>query len=426
MNPTIPADAVISQNMRNWRFLGSKDRVFIIDLVYAILRHQAQLDWWLHPYTTPTPRWRLFVWLCLHDRCGLRAIHALADGERHSISPLTQNEETVLTTIAAYQSLDHEGQPLWVRYNYPAWLHPAFEKDYGDRLSSEAPAWILPSFTDIRVNTLKTTRDDLQKRLAAQDDIESVPTPYSPWGLRLAKRYALAATKSYQEGWFDIQDEGSQLVALLCDAKPGQWVMDYCAGAGGKTLALAAMMQNKGRIIACDILESRLKAGAKRFQRAGVHNYQHHTLVEGKDRWLIRHQQKFDRVLVDAPCSGTGTWRRNPDMKWRLQPEDLVELNHKQATILDQAAELVKPEGLLIYATCSLLSQENEAIVDQFLKTHPAFSLMPFSGQWQTLTGIEPPCPDPYLRLTPHQHHTDGFFAALLVYTKHTQKPEKK
>jgi 16S rRNA (cytosine967-C5)-methyltransferase len=209
----------------------------------------------------------------------------------------------------------------------------------------------------------------------------------------------------------EIQDEGSQLVAHRVGAAPGMRVADWCAGAGGKTLAMAMTMQNKGSIVACDVSEKRLEGAVKRLRRAGVFNVERHLSLEG-DKWVKRRAQKFDRVLVDAPCTGTGTWRRNPDGRLRLTANDLAELEPKQARILDVAERLVRPGGRLIYATCSLLREENEQQIEGFCARHPDFKVVPYSQAWDLPASL--PCPDPFLVLTPLQHGTDGFFTAIL------------
>ena len=215
-----------------------------------------------------------------------------------------------------------------------------------------------------------------------------------------------------------MQDEGSQLVALLADARPGMRVADFCAGAGGKTLAIAARMQNKGKIVACDVLEGRIDRAAVRFNRAGVHNVERKALSSERDQWVKRHAGTFDRVLVDAPCTGTGTWRRNPDAKWKLTPEDVAELEQVQRNILDSAWRLVKPGGRLIYATCSLLAEENEAQVEAFLAAHADFKPVPVGEVWPGAVGGDCPATSATLSLTPAQHGTDGFFAAVLERVK--------
>jgi 16S rRNA (cytosine967-C5)-methyltransferase len=223
---------------------------------------------------------------------------------------------------------------------------------------------------------------------------------------------------AFQNGLVEIQDEGSQLVAALVDAQPGMQIADYCAGAGGKTLAMAARMNNKGRVVAMDVYESRLDRSAQRLRRAGAHNVERRAIDADNRKWLKRQAGAFDRVLVDAPCTGTGTWRRNPDGRWTLQPKDLEELLPKQAMILDAAAKLVKPGGGLIYATCSVLPAENEHQIASFLERHPDFEVVPVAAIWREVLASDPP-PEvengPYLRLSPLKHGTDGFFGAALV-----------
>jgi 16S rRNA (cytosine967-C5)-methyltransferase len=229
-------------------------------------------------------------------------------------------------------------------------------------------------------------------------------------------RPSIMAHPLYKDGAIEIQDEGSQLVALMADARPGQEVVDFCAGAGGKTLAMAAAMNNKGRVIASDVLANRLNRAKERFRRAGVHNIQTHPITGETDPWIKRHKGRFDRVLVDAPCSGTGTWRRNPDQRWRSLGPGLADLIPLQGRLLQSASRLVKPGGRLIYATCSMLPAENEDHAEAFLSANPDFTLVPSADVWRTAVWPEggPEVPtEPYLRLTPATHDTDGFFAAL-------------
>jgi 16S rRNA (cytosine967-C5)-methyltransferase len=274
----------------------------------------------------------------------------------------------------------------------------------------------------LRVNPLKADRDTARRALAAEH-IDADPTRWSPLGLRVAHRVPLAGTAAFKDGLVEVQDEGSQIAALLADARPGMRVVDFCAGAGGKTLALAAAMRNRGKLVACDTAEWRLERAGKRLRRAGISNVERRALSSERDPWVKHHAPKgkeggFDRVFVDAPCLGIGSWRRNPDAKWRSSPQDLAELIERQHAILDSAARLVKPGGRLIYATCSLLREENEAQVETFLDAHGDFMLYPAARAWaETIGGDYPqsdrPAGDNYLRLTPAAHGTDGFFVAL-------------
>jgi 16S rRNA (cytosine967-C5)-methyltransferase len=257
------------------------------------------------------------------------------------------------------------------------------------------------------VNTFLATRDEVKKSLA-KDDIETADTPFSPWGLRVDGKVFLSKSKAFAKGWIDIQDEGSQLIAHMCGVKPGLQVLDFCAGAGGKTLALASAMMRKGRIVAMDTEERRLEKGKERFKRAKISDIiEVRPLTDERHRkWLRRQKETFDVVLLDVPCTGTGTWRRNPDMRWRNYGPGLEELKAVQQDILEKACGAVKKGGRLVYATCSLLPDENEEQVAAFLEKHPEFSVQPPD---------DPKLGAPYMRLTPLRHATDGFFAAILL-----------
>jgi 16S rRNA (cytosine967-C5)-methyltransferase len=306
-----------------------------------------------------------------------------------------------------------------VRNEYPDWITPLLQRRFGSRVEEEMRAAIGTASTDLRVNTLKATREAAIAALK-REGVDAVPTALSPVGLRVEGRPPLATMQVFKDGLIEVQDEGSQLVALLADARPGLRVADFCAGAGGKTLAMAAQMQNKGKIVACDVLEGRIERAAVRFTRAGVHNVERKALSSERDQWVKRHAGTFDRVLIDAPCTGTGTWRRNPDAKWKLKPSDLEELTEVQRNILDSAWRLVKPGGRLVYATCSLLAEENEAQVDAFLAAHPDFKLVPVADVWRAAVGEGDGdgMVGQTLSLTPAQHGTDGFFAAVLERVK--------
>jgi 16S rRNA (cytosine967-C5)-methyltransferase len=303
--------------------------------------------------------------------------------------------------------------PAWVRGEYPAWLEARLAEAFGERLAAEMGALRDEAPVDLRVNRLKANRETARAALAAQG-LQARPTPFSPIGLRLPARTPLTAQAAFRDGLVEVQDEGSQLLALLTDARPGQSVVDFCAGAGGKTLALAAVMENKGRLVACDVNARRAERAAQRLRRAGVHNV-HRRLLEGEsDKWVKRHAGSFDRVLVDSPCTGSGTWRRNPDAKWRLTEGELVKLVVLQGRILASAARLVRSGGRLVYATCSLLREENEDQVAAFLVDHDAFAVVPVPEVWAATIGGPAPADDPFLRLTPARHGTDGFFAAVM------------
>jgi 16S rRNA (cytosine967-C5)-methyltransferase len=302
--------------------------------------------------------------------------------------------------------------------NIPAWTIPYLEKTLGSQLEEAVHALNQPAPLDLRVNTLKTTREAVLMQLQAEG-FEATPTPWSPMGIRLIERRPLSGHDLWKQGDIEVQDEGSQLLALLADAKSGMAVVDFCAGAGGKTLAMAATMQNRGRIVATDVAGWRLDRSRERLRRAGVNNVEFRGLEEEATiKWLKRQAGRFDRVLVDAPCSGSGTWRRNPDLKRRFCQQDLEELVVKQQQILERAAPLVKEGGRLIYATCSLFFEENTSQVKKFLEAHCDFRLLPIGEIWTSLFGTPCPMAGDTLQLTPHLHGVDGFFIAVLERIK--------
>jgi 16S rRNA (cytosine967-C5)-methyltransferase len=400
-----PADAVANSFFRNRRFIGAGDRREVGTLVWGVLRARRHLGWWLERFeAAPTPRLLLAAQAIFSGMTPHKIAMAFTSG-RYGPPPLTEVEAATLEKFAGH-TLEHPNMPPAVKYEVPDWIFPRLQAQFGDTLEAQMRALSEPAPLDLRVNALKSSREDAIAGLAAEK-LFAKATQYSPWGLRLAGRQSVTASRMFTDGAIEIQDEGSQLVALLVGAEPGMRVADYCAGAGGKTLAIAMTMGNKGHIVACDVSVPRLDGAIKRLRRAGVHNAERHLLEPG-DKWVKRQEKKFDRVLVDAPCTGTGTWRRNPDARLRLKETDLAEIMPKQAMILDQAQRLVKPGGRLIYATCSLLNEENEAQVEAFLGRHPDF-------RWISIGAPLPPAlHGAALQLTPHQHGTDGFFAAVL------------
>ena len=418
-----PADLVANAYFRSRRFIGGGDRRAVSDRVWSLLRRYGQLTWWLERTRHPDRSARAIVAadLILAESHTLAQVAAMFDGGRYRPQPLDEAEVRALRQMEGH-SLPHPDQPDWVRLNVQEWVAPHLIEAYGESWGREIAAIEIPPPVDLRVNKLKATVEQAQAALA-REGIDTEPMRYAPYGLRLKRRLSVVSGEAFQNGLVEIQDEGSQLVAALVDARPGMQIADYCAGAGGKTLALAAGMNNKGRVVAMDVYESRLDRSAQRLRRAGAHNVERRALQtkEGTGdnrKWLKRQAKAFDRVLVDAPCTGTGTWRRNPDGRWTLQPKDLAELVPKQAEILDAAARLVKPDGGLIYATCSVLPAENEHQIASFLERHPDFEVVPAGDLWRDILASEPPpelATSPYLRLSPLRHGTDGFFAAALV-----------
>jgi 16S rRNA (cytosine967-C5)-methyltransferase len=303
-----------------------------------------------------------------------------------------------------------------LRANLPQWLFDKLVERDGEAATLElAEALNRPAPLDLRVNALKWKREDVIAELA-KAPILCEPTPYAPLGIRVMKKPALQNLPLFKEGAIEVQDEGSQLLAQILGAKRGEMVVDFCAGAGGKTLALGAAMRNTGRLYAFDVSEKRLSKLKPRLARSGLSNVHPVVIAHENDAKVKRLVSKIDRVLVDAPCSGLGTLRRNPDMKWRQTPESIVELNAKQVSILASAARLLKPGGRLVYATCSLLDEENEAVAQQFLATHEGFELVPMKDILEEQkVALEM---QDYLKLSPHIHHTDGFFAAVFERKK--------
>ncbi len=409
-----PADDLVADWFRRHRFAGSSDRAAISAHIYAVLRHRAQLDWWIERTggLAADARHRMLAALALVEGWKAGSIREACDGDRFRPAPLSEAENAVISSLAG-RDLAHKDMPPHVRGNYPEWLGPHIVAALGKDLARETAALNGEATLDLRVNTLRGDRG--KARIALQRaGAEAEMTALSPLGLRLKERVPLGQMEPFRQGLVEVQDEGSQVAALLADARPGMRVIDFCAGAGGKTLALAASMKNRGHLIASDISARRLERATERLRRAGASIVQRVPLSGARDKWVKRHKASFDRVFVDAPCTGTGTWRRNPDAKWRLKAEDLTELTALQAEILDSAARLVKPGGRLIYATCSLLKEEDEQQVESFLASHADFVLLPIWRVWRDSIGGKPPEKSAMLRLTPARHGTDGFFVAIL------------
>jgi 16S rRNA (cytosine967-C5)-methyltransferase len=407
-----PADDVAADYFRRRRYIGAKDRGQIAGHVYAVLRHRAALDWWIGKYGVGIgPRSRLLAGLVLVEGWGPEAVTTCCDGDRFRPAPLSEAEARLVRGLAA-RALRHPEMSRAVANDLPEWLEPYLERVFGKGLEAEMAALNAPAPTDLRVNLLKADRETARRALAAEG-VAVDPMPWSPIGLRLRERVPLGSLAAFKEGLVEVQDESSQIAALLADTRPGMRVVDFCAGAGGKTLALAAQMANRGKLVACEVSHRRLERSARRLRRAGVGNVERRALTGERDKWVKRHAGGFDRVFVDVPCLGTGTWRRNPDAKWRSRPEDLAELVERQQQILRSAACLVRPEGRLIYATCSLLREEDEAQAETFLAAQEDFGLLPAARAWSETIGGASPGGEDYLRLTPARHGTDGFFVAV-------------
>ncbi len=392
-----PADVLVSSFFRSHRALGARERHTIAETVYAVVRERL--------------KWQ---YLAKSGTGGLgRRLALLAwQGSESLLKAAATPEEYVWVTRSRAMNLS--SQPQALRHNLPDWMAEMLKAQLGDQFWPLALAMLQPAGLDLRVNTLKVKREQAQATLA-EERIVTEPTRWSPWGLRAQGKPTLQRTECFQRGEVEVQDEGSQLLSLLTEAKRGEMVVDFCAGAGGKTLALGAMMRNTGRLYAFDVSAHRLAALKPRLARSGLSNVYPAGLAHERDERVKRLAGKIDRVLVDAPCSGLGTLRRNPDLKWRQTPEAVEELTAKQSSILDSAARMVKPGGRLVYATCSLLQQENEAIAEAFGAAHPDFEPMDVAEilTRQKVEGAGELVSSGHLRLWPHVHGTDGFFAAV-------------
>ncbi|GMV47431.1 MAG: hypothetical protein AMXMBFR66_28290 [Pseudomonadota bacterium] len=315
--------------------------------------------------------------------------------------------------LAAAQAVDRDALPEKLRHNLPDWLAGALKAERGEDFWPLVRALDAPAPLDLRVNTLKARRDEACAALAGEG-VAAEPTPYSPWGLRVQGKPALHKLALFTGGAIEVQDEGSQLLALLTDPKRGEMVVDFCAGAGGKTLALGAAMRNTGRLYAFDVSGHRLAAFKPRLARSGLANVHPVQIAHERDERVRRLAGKIQRVLVDAPCSGLGTLRRNPDLKWRQSPQAVAELRVKQQAILAAAARLLAPGGRLVYATCSLLEAENEAVAGAFeAQAEGAFERLPVAPLLEAagVARADELAEGDALRLGPHRHGTDGFFA---------------
>jgi 16S rRNA (cytosine967-C5)-methyltransferase len=404
-----------AQALKDWglshRFAGSGDRAAIAGLVYDALRRKASSAWIMG---ADSPRAVLIGMLARERGLDPQAIAKLCDGARFAPAPLTDEEHARLRAASL------EGAPAHVLGDYPEWLDESFAASFGDERAEEGAALASRAPLDLRVNTLKCDREQAAEELA---EYGAQPARWSPWGLRIAvapdaKSPAIHAEPAFLKGHVEIQDEGSQLAAWLAAAKPGEQAIDLCAGAGGKTLALAAAMDNHGQIYATDTDKRRLAPIHDRLARAGVHTVQ--VVTPRGDKDVTAELEPADLVLIDAPCTGTGAWRRNPDAKWRVRPGALVERLKDQAEALDHAATLTKPGGRVVYVTCSVLGDENGAQVRSFVERHPDFSVLPPAevvnalGERAFLFRRAVVMSAEGLLMTPRRTDTDGFFVSVL------------
>ncbi|MEO5764437.1 MAG: RsmB/NOP family class I SAM-dependent RNA methyltransferase [Casimicrobiaceae bacterium] len=393
----MPADAALSAFFRAHPAIGQRDRAMISDGAFAYLRRKRSLE---ALAGGPAPR-RLALVVAMHELG-----HSLRDLD----AVLRRDEGAWLAGLKRAPPDDNEAAA--VAADVPDWLWQRLGDVYGEEeRAALTRSWQAGAPFDLRVNPAKATREEAQAALAAAG-IVAAPTPYAPLGLRIHGRPALAGHPWIADGRLEVQDEGSQLIGHLVAPRRADMVVDFCAGAGGKTLLLGALMRSQGRLYAFDVAAKRLANFAPRLARSGLSNVHPQLIVHERDARVKRLAGKIDRVLVDAPCTGFGTLRRNPDLKWRQQPSDVVELAAKQARILAAAATLVKAGGRLVYATCSVLPEENDAIVDGFLAEHPHFAAKDAAAELARV-GIALDT-GPRLRLFSHRHGCDGFFAAVL------------
>jgi 16S rRNA (cytosine967-C5)-methyltransferase len=392
-----PADAVVSRFFRDNRNLGPRERATLSETVFKVLRQKLLFEHMARSGSGAKER-RL-------------AILGFAGPRDFVKSALNDTEKKWLDMCDSIQPADLMSQHI---HNFPDWLARPLKEQLGDEFDALAKSFQEPGTLDLRVNDLNEKRSEVHKELSAAG-IASEPTPFSPWGLRLQGKPSLAKVKAFERGAVEVQDEGSQLLALLLDAHRGEMVVDFCAGAGGKTLAIGAAMRNTGRLYALDTSAHRLDALKPRLARSQLSNVHPAAIAHERDDRVKRLAGKIDRVLVDAPCSGLGTLRRNPDLKWRQKPEGIADVAVLQTAILDSAARLLKSGGRLVYATCSVLPQENEDIANAFSAAHPDFVQVPVLDELTRLkvANAQTLCSGQFLRLWPHRHGTDGFFAAI-------------
>ena len=394
-----PADAVVSRYFRENRSLGPRERATLAETAYAVVRRKLLYEHLARSGSGPRER-----------RLAILGFAGPRDFLQGALNPQEKEWLQACDTVPPGELQDRH------RHNLPEWLVAPLQEQLGEEFWPLVDSLNEPAPLDLRVNALTDKREDVRQELKLAG-ITADLTPYSPWGLRVDGKPALTKLDAFARGAIEVQDEGSQLLALVTDARRGQMVVDFCAGAGGKTLALGAAMRNTGRLYAFDVSAHRLDNLKPRLARSKLSNVHPAAIAHERDERIKRLAGKIDRVIVDAPCSGLGTLRRNPDLKWRQKPQDIAELAAKQAAILESAARLLKPGGRIVYATCSILRAENEEIAEAFSAAHPQFRQVPMVellGQAKIADAANL-CSGPagqYLRLWPHRHSTDGFFAS--------------
>lgn len=407
----------LSAGFKHRRFAGSGDRAAIGDLFWKIQRATARIGWHLAQLDSPSnPRNTVLAALVLMERQAAKLPQLFSTDIAHSSAPLDTTETSLVAALTNRHLMD-PAMADHIALEWPEWLMDDTKAGLGDALARELGAFLVEAPTDVRINPLKLPdRRKLRDKLAGRG-IKGHPTRLSPYGVRLEKRSRFEDLPEWKSGLFDVQDEGSQLAAMLCDARPGMQVADICTGAGGKSLLMAANMQNKGRILALDPNAERLKQGVERFRRAGIHNVERRLVAE---KWSSRvWRGKFDRVVIDAPCSGSGTWRRQVDARWQLTPERLNQIKDTQAILLEKARAMVAPGGRIIYINCSVLASEGPHLIKKFLGNAPEIELADIMDIWADTIGKAgggdcPPTENGVLHLLPGRDGTDGFFIAVM------------
>ncbi|MCG8494235.1 MAG: RsmB/NOP family class I SAM-dependent RNA methyltransferase [Sneathiellales bacterium] len=406
-----PAEHASRSYFRSRRYAGSKDRRWVNEALFSLFRNRGMLDWALQQSgLEPSNRLRSFADQLWKSEGDLKTAREEFLSGPHSLEALDEKEETA---FEEFQNLDVKAAPALARSNFPKWMFDHLQKTYGDKTED-----ILSGYKDrapltLRVNSLRADREEVL-RLLAEDGIEAEKTEISPLGLTMPENISLDRYAVYERGLVEIQDEAAQISTLLANVQPGSSVVDYCAGAGGKSLALAAIMENTGQIIACDISLQRMKDIKNRCRRAGVHSVDAFELTpELEEDLQNRHHRAIDCVFVDAPCSGSGTWRRQPDRKWCFSEQDLQDMCDLQQQIVEKASHLVREGGKLVYATCSIFEEENHQQVSRFLEKHPDFRQLPVQDLADQ-AGLSLPIQGDYMQLLPKPRGADGFFTAVL------------
>lgn len=438
-----PLDRILSHWGKENRYAGSKDRQAIAHILYGLIRKLGTVDWWIKQAglnfsgddegLIKQARARLITYLVCEMGFGAEDFKGMWDDYDYRPYALGPSEIQLLGSLSKstarigtdndFAGLMHKDQPDALKYNLPSFIYERLVQNYGAEIALKlAKALDQEAKVDLRVNRLKANQKGIINALEKLG-IEAKPTPFAIDGIRLEKRVPITNLDVFKKGWVEPQDESAQIAAIMVAPKPGMQIIDWCAGAGGKSLAMAAIMENKGRLIAMDIDAARLERSKERLRRAGVHVVERKLLDEAGRKWLKRQLKTkagkervgFDRVLVDAPCSGSGTWRRNPDQKWRLDEAAIERLTLLQSKLIQDASKMVKVGGQLIYATCSLLAEENQNQIHQFLSQAPHYKLIPTAQIWaENFKNPYPGRHKDYLQLSPDLVESDGFFIAIL------------